>query len=204
MSVEVVKGAVAAGQVLTKNKKWLAKLLNQVDVAAPQLAAALTEFRRSVEAVREILLRLWYLAEEEPSSPELRDTLVRIRDGQLQADVVVALGRSARIGRIYDTYLNGWINKVVGDEKATEFAYLFNELRTSDSRVTQAIEELSREAQQVALVAVDLIDQGRHKDAKEQLQKFAAIYRPHVRNINLLVAFMLRQENEFFDRAGVV
>lgn len=204
MSLEGVKGTLAAGQVLTKNKKWLAKLLNQADVAAPQLAAALTEFRRSVEAVRDILLRLWYLAGEEPASREWRDTLVRIRDGHLQADVVTALGRSNRIGRIYDTYLNGWINKVVGDKKATEFLYLFNELRTSDSQVVQAIEELSREAQQVAIAAVDLIDQGRHVEAKEQLRNFAAVYHPHIRKINLLVAFMLKQENEFFDRAGLV
>jgi hypothetical protein len=199
----VLKGALSAGQALAKNKKWLAKLLNQPDTAAPQLAAALAEFRRSVEAIREVLLRLWYLAGRAPTDPDLRDSLVRIRDGQLLGDVAAAKGRCSTIGRIYDTYLDGWISKVIGSKQAVEFTYIFNELRSSDDRVTRALEDVSAEAQRIAEHSVKLLETGRSADAMAALKQFADAYRPRIREVNELVAWMIEQENTFLDRARI-
>lgn len=198
-----LKGALSAGQALAKNKKWLAKLLNQPDAAAPQLAAAIAEFRRSVEAIREMLLRLWYLAGRAPTDPELRDSLVRIRDGQLLSDVAAAKGRCSTIGRIYDTYLNGWISQVIGSKQAMEFTYIFNELRSSDDRVTNAVVDVSAEAQRVAQHAVELLDAGRTTDAMAALKQFADAYQPRIREVNELVAWMIEQENTFLARARI-
>jgi hypothetical protein len=200
----ILKGAVSAGQALVKNKKWLAKLLNQPDAAAPQLAAALTEFRRSVEAVRDVLLRLLYLSGRAATDPDLRDSLVRIRDGQLLVDVAAAKGRCSVIGRIYDVYLDGWISKVIGSKQAMEFTYIFNELRTGDDRVTRALEEISCEAEHVSGRAIELMDQGQEAEALAAVRRFAAAYQPRIRELNRLLAFMVKQENEFLDRAKIV
>ena len=200
----LLKGAVSTGQALSKNKKWLAKLLNQPDAAAPQLAAALAEFRRSVEAIREVLLRLWYLAGRKPDDPDLRDSLERIRDGQLLADVAAAKGRCRTIGRIYDTYLSGWISKVIGSKRATEFTYIFNELRSGDDRVTGALESLSVEAQHTAADVLQLLDSGRSDEAMLALKRFAESYKPYIQEVNQLVAFMVEQENAFHEHAKIV
>ena len=196
-----IKGAIAAGKVIYADKRLLAKLVSQPSVAATALSQALTEFRKSVESIRDAMLSLWQLANEEKNDALVIDSIKRIAEGQIYCDAVVAKGRCRRIGQIYDDYLQGWFSEIVSKQKQEAFAFVFGNLRHSDNQVVRAIECLSFEGQKVARNLLETPTPTRPEDIRTALKRFEKDYRPKIRQLNLLIAKMLEFEDTFYRTA---
>jgi hypothetical protein len=193
-----IKAAVAAGKVVYGDKRLLAKFVSQPSVAATALSQALAEFRKSVESIRDAMLALWLLANEEKNDALLVDSLKRIADGQIYADAVVAKGRCRRIGQIYDTYLKGWFSDIMSPKKQEAFAFVFATLRHSDNAVVRGIEAISFEGQAVARQLLDTPASRSSEEVRVALKRFEKEYRPKIRQLNSLLAKMLEFEDAFY------
>jgi hypothetical protein len=165
---------------------------------AKHLRRALTEVRKTFDALRNAILEIRDLTPEDDTDlVELRRALTRVESGALYDDVIRAKGHCHEIGEIYDAHLSGWFSGVLDPGEADGMRVLFNTLRDSDGWAIDGMENLLFEAKPLTADIRKALDEGDRAAARKRAQEFNRTLEPALQKLSETVTYMLKLEMKF-------
>lgn len=148
------------------------KLVSNPDKALNKLIIALNELNMGYTTLYNEMLALGNIDLEDNDHKKARKQLTRVKEGHIKASIISVKGSCARIGKIYDTYLNGWFSCALGDDKdVAELDQLFWSLRDVDDLFLEGVNKLTEIAEKGAKDILLFIDTNRLSEAKQAIDE---------------------------------
>lgn len=183
-----------------------AKLAQQPDLAATKLAAALAEIEKTILAFESEVTA--FLAINLSPGPDYRkdmSILYSLESNALWARTNSARGHCAKIGNIYDTYLDPWFQKVTGLKKSDRDALrtLFMELRHTDNAMMGLLNSATAWLGEAAKEVLERLEDGKLEDANMLIAKSRKDVLPVRRSLSSARIKLGDLQAEFIGMSGV-
>src|ERR1700740_239535 len=123
--------------------KLKGKLMNDPDKAAEKLALVVMEVSKIYAAIDAELVKFLTLNFTETNDMrEEMKVLYNLQGPAISIRVNEARGHCHKISRIYESYMNKWLSKLLVKEDINEGWEIFYRIDTADSEMVRAIDEL--------------------------------------------------------------
>lgn len=109
-------------------------------------------------------------------------------------------GDSAKIGNIYNKYLDPWFRKVFKNDEQREVSELFKKLVALDSYMSGAIHELGNLITSGAKDAMDLVDDAKYQEANQFMKNERKKLGPKRRDINKTLGNLYELQSDFIEK----
>lgn len=207
------KEILDAGEtVVALLKQIKGKLLGEPEPAAKALATVLEEIEKTYRVVDDALSR--YLGVlfnpdqplYEEGNVEARKELLQMESDQLRVRLAEARTHSQKVERIYNTYLEGWFQRVFGPiGKKFEIQNTFHNLWGTDSQIVLYMNEIADWLGKEVQGTLDLVDKlGDLKAANRRIQETRERVKPYRDKLGEIMTDLRTLEGDFAEEAGIL
>jgi hypothetical protein len=180
------------------------KLISQPDPAAAKLLAVLSEILKIYLAFEEELTRYLALTLEPDELAEDKATLLELEGGKIVVRMNAARGHCGRIYNIFTRYLSPWFKRVLLPEEVFMMNTLFTQMSLTDSMMLEAIDNISNWLTAESRATLDLVNQGKIREAQQRISEARRAVLPARREIATAMSRIYEIEADFIQASGAV
>lgn len=181
------------------------KLVSNPKPAARHLSVALAEIGKTYATLDVLLVNISSLSfDTKEERKEAEKSLRELQGRRFVVEIEQAKGHCAKIGRIYDNYLQGWFSEVLDQREAEEIRWIFYDLAISDQEILRLMEAASDVLPKLADRILDLMTQRNYTEAAQLSRDVADKWKKPRHRLAQGMAYLWSLQAKFSELTGTI